>query len=60
VANAGRDAEQNHAVLCAEFCRRLFNRHPRQLWEEAAYRSLIAYSPVGLPLTAVTSCAKGT
>src|SRR5262249_13176205 len=22
VANAGRDAEQNHAVLCAEFCSR--------------------------------------
>src|SRR5215510_9156287 len=37
VANAGRDAEQNHAVLCAEFCRRLFHRHSRrQLWEEAA------------------------
>ena len=25
VVNAGRDAEQNHAVLCAEFCRRLFH-----------------------------------
>jgi hypothetical protein len=24
VINASRDAEQNHAVLCAEFCRRLF------------------------------------
>jgi hypothetical protein len=23
--NAGRDAEQNHAVWCAEFCRRLFH-----------------------------------
>ena len=23
--NAGRDTEQNHAVLCAEFCRRLFH-----------------------------------
>ena len=36
VANAGRDAEQNHVILCAEFCRRLFHRHSRrQLWEEA-------------------------
>jgi hypothetical protein len=43
VANAGRDAEQNHAVLCAEFCRRLFNRHPRQLWGEAA---IAASSPI--------------
>ena len=25
VVNAGRDAEQNHTVLCAEFCRRLFH-----------------------------------
>ena len=25
VVNASRDAEQNHAVLCAEFCRRLFH-----------------------------------
>jgi hypothetical protein len=25
VVNAGRDAEQNHAVLCAELCRRLFH-----------------------------------
>jgi hypothetical protein len=44
VANAGRDAEQNHAVLCAEFCRRLFHRHSRrQLWEEAA---IAASSPI--------------
>src|SRR5262249_40982626 len=26
VDNAGRDAEQNHAVLCVKFCRRLFHR----------------------------------
>src|SRR5438876_7452097 len=25
VVNASRDAEQNHAVLCTEFCRRLFH-----------------------------------
>ena len=25
MVNAGRDAEQNHAVWCAEFCRRLFH-----------------------------------
>src|SRR5262245_14130445 len=30
VVNAGRDAEQNHTVLCAEFCRRLFHDLPRR------------------------------
>src|SRR5215831_20118926 len=29
VVYAGRDAEQNHAVLCAEFCRLLFHDLPR-------------------------------
>ena len=33
---AGRDAEQNHTVLCAEFCRRLFHALPHhQLWAKA-------------------------
>src|SRR5262245_61989346 len=61
VANAGRNAEQNHAVLCAEFLSSAFpSSLPPPALGGSGYRSLIAYSRVGLPLAAVPSCAKGT
>jgi len=54
VVNAGRDAEQNHAVLRAEFCRRLFHGlGPPSALGEGGHRSLIASSRVGLPPAAI-------
>ena len=48
---AGRDAEQNHAVLCAEFCRRLF--HSLLPSPALGKGGLIASSRVGLPPAAI-------
>jgi hypothetical protein len=48
VINAGRDAEQNHAVLCAEFCRLLF--HGLLPPPASGHRSFIDSSRVRLPL----------
>jgi hypothetical protein len=42
VVNPGRDAEQNHAVLCTELCRRLFHGLPRRQLRAKLGKSLLA------------------